>query len=134
MTQYINYYEHCGSAWSMIWDCGCDDRCPDCGAEITPYSSVEVGGEKPEECFFCGSQNTVPFNEHYTFCKNCTAIYTEMIVVETNCDHIKENSVIVDREPWFKKIRNKCKKEGKAYILKDNRCSKCNAITIADGW
>ena len=135
MTQYLNFYEHCEGVWTMAWDCACDDRCPKCGSEIMPYRSFEME-EEVRECFFCKSREVISFKEHYTFCMECTAIYTECIVVESNCEHIKENAIIAEREPWFFDWRqNLCKKEI-GYVVGDSsgRCSVCNAIAIADGW
>lgn len=39
--QYLNYYEcvRCGRKWGDEWDCMCDDRCPQCNLEMTPYLS-----------------------------------------------------------------------------------------------
>jgi hypothetical protein len=40
----LNFYKHdeCESHWADLWDCGCNDECPNCGAEIEPYASLEV--------------------------------------------------------------------------------------------
>lgn len=43
---FVNYYR-CpddGTAWSDVWSCACNDRCPRCNHEITPYHSVELAG------------------------------------------------------------------------------------------
>lgn len=41
---FLNVYRHdeCGSHWADVWSCGCNDRCPECNAEIEPYMSLEV--------------------------------------------------------------------------------------------
>lgn len=39
---YRNYYEHCGQEWSEVADSMCNDKCPVCNAEITPYNSEEI--------------------------------------------------------------------------------------------
>lgn len=45
---YLNHYRHddCpvrpGVEWDDSWSCMCNDRCPECGAEIEPYESEEV--------------------------------------------------------------------------------------------
>lgn len=40
---YENYYEcDCGCTWVDIWDCECNDRCPECNKEIEPYESIEL--------------------------------------------------------------------------------------------
>jgi hypothetical protein len=80
------------------------------------------------KCALCGYIETVPFHEHYTFCPDCSAIYTQMIVQEKNCDHIKDDTVVVEREPWYKSTR-----EETIYIFED-ACSVCKKKAIADGW
>jgi hypothetical protein len=44
-TVYCNFYHHCGVHWADVWDCMCNDHCPMCNKEITPYYSEEM---KPE--------------------------------------------------------------------------------------
>jgi hypothetical protein len=46
----LNFYKHeeCAAHWADLWSCGCNDKCPKCGAEIEPYASlaandIEVG-------------------------------------------------------------------------------------------
>ena len=85
-----------------------------------------------EKCCFCGSDDIVWHNEHYTFCKNCTAIYTHSMLQKTNCSHITEDSVCVDRPPWFRNAR-----ESVPYIKETDNgqfCSVCGKKVIADGW
>lgn len=40
----LNFYKHnaCKTHWADLWDCGCDDECPACGAAISPYVSLDV--------------------------------------------------------------------------------------------
>lgn len=38
----INMYHHCGMRWSAPWSCVCDDKCPECGHEVPPYTSKEI--------------------------------------------------------------------------------------------
>lgn len=45
MTQFTNYYLHCGVHWRDTWSAMCNDRCPECRAEIEPYKSVDADGE-----------------------------------------------------------------------------------------
>lgn len=43
-TEYRNYYR-CpddGEEWEDVWLHACNDRCPVCNKEITPYKSEEV--------------------------------------------------------------------------------------------
>jgi len=41
---YKNYYRcpNDGTEWKDEWSCMCNDRCPECNAEIEPYDSKEV--------------------------------------------------------------------------------------------
>lgn len=43
---YLNHYRCpvCQSEWHAEWACGCNDRCPTCHREITPYASVPLSG------------------------------------------------------------------------------------------
>jgi len=80
------------------------------------------------QCKFCLSYDIIVFHEHYTFCKECAVIYTELIVQETNCEHITDNTITVDNECWYKFRRKSI-----PYIYKD-ACSVCGKKAIADGW
>lgn len=57
-TGYINYYRHTdcpvkpGVEWWDQWSCACNDRCPECNAEIEPWKSEEDGTKPPE--FYSG--------------------------------------------------------------------------------
>lgn len=35
------------SEWESDWSCQCDDECPECGADCSPYESLWIG--PPEE-------------------------------------------------------------------------------------
>jgi len=41
---YRKFYKcsECGHEWEDVWDCLCNDRCPECDAEIEPYDWEEV--------------------------------------------------------------------------------------------
>lgn len=83
-----------------------------------------------KKCYFCDNKRLIKFREHYYFCPECSCIYTYMIIQESHCKHTKDRIPVVNREPWYKEIRNKAYiKEGKLQI-----CSKCGAKCIADGW
>ena len=82
-----------------------------------------------EKCKFCGGTHVVSFDEHYVFCTHCTAIYTEMMVVEKHCDHIDKDSITAIRSPWFESARQKI-----AYITEDWKCSVCGKTALSDGW
>lgn len=42
-----NHYRHCGVEWTMEWDATCDDDCPKCGHDITPYKSDDLPNWAP---------------------------------------------------------------------------------------
>lgn len=52
---YHNHYEcDCGASWDDDWCCGCDDECPQCGADISPEESEEYEVvEEPIEVTSC---------------------------------------------------------------------------------
>jgi len=39
-----NFYrcDPCDLIWDDEWSCACNDRCPGCDAEMTPYSSIDL--------------------------------------------------------------------------------------------
>ena len=39
--KYRNFYRHCKTKWDDCWDSTCNDKCPVCGKEISPYKSEE---------------------------------------------------------------------------------------------
>lgn len=45
---YLNYYKcsECGIEWEDEWDCMCNDKCPNCDAEIEPYKSEEINSQR----------------------------------------------------------------------------------------
>lgn len=49
-VRYLNQYlcPYCQTEWEDGWDCGCNDRCPDCNKEIEPYESALIEGESAE--------------------------------------------------------------------------------------
>jgi len=40
--RFLNKYQHCGVRWVSSWTCECNDKCPECGAEIEPYESEDL--------------------------------------------------------------------------------------------
>ncbi len=46
-VRYLNQYRcpYCQTEWEDVWDCGCNDCCPDCNKEIEPYESALINGE-----------------------------------------------------------------------------------------
>ncbi|MDX8128133.1 hypothetical protein QLH52_12630 [Methylomonas sp. OY6] len=49
-VRYLNQYRcpYCQTEWEDGWDCGCNDRCPNCNKEIEPYESALIEGESAE--------------------------------------------------------------------------------------
>lgn len=49
-VRYLNQYRcpYCQTEWEDVWDCGCNDRCPDCNKEIEPYESALIAGDSAE--------------------------------------------------------------------------------------
>ena len=104
-----------------------------------------------KECYFCEQPNTILFDEHYTFCPNCSAIYTFSMIQSSNCEHVTPDKRVpcVDRRPshiineWVDGglIRRPPGAE-KAYIYESTYydhqglqlCSICRTKCLADGW
>lgn len=49
-VRYLNQYRcpYCQTEWEDVWDCACNDRCPDCNKEIEPFESSLLDGELVE--------------------------------------------------------------------------------------
>lgn len=91
----------------------------------------EYGISDTEPCAFCGNEETVCFNEHWSFCPECAAIYTTMWF-HKGCKHIKKTELVVRSEPWYKDVREKV-----AYTMDNDpkqRCSVCGKRNKLDGW
>jgi hypothetical protein len=84
-----------------------------------------------DNCYFCNNEETTLFHEHYTFCPNCSAIYTNLMIQESSCDHVKDGVPVTLREPWYEENRNVpfIKEKGD-----EQECSVCGKSCIADGW
>ena len=43
-AKFHNFYRcsECGTEWEDEWECACNDRCPNCNAEIEPYKSENI--------------------------------------------------------------------------------------------
>jgi len=41
---YLNEYycAHCDIHWDDVWDCMCNDKCPECDKEIEPFKSTKL--------------------------------------------------------------------------------------------
>jgi len=53
-----------------------------------------------KKCYFCDQPRTILTNEHCIFCPNCMALYTFMLVRESNCEHIKNGVPTVRHSPY----------------------------------
>jgi hypothetical protein len=42
VMRFRNHYRHCGVEWDDEWDSTCNDKCPECNAEIEPYKSEDL--------------------------------------------------------------------------------------------
>jgi len=81
-----------------------------------------------ETCYFCGISGIVRFKEHYLFCPNCEAIYTNCILIEKNCKHITKG-IIPSKLPILCHIKPYVKETSDS-----QECSVCGAAVVADGW
>lgn len=80
-------------------------------------------------CYFCGQPRTIRHSEHYTFCPNCSAIYSKMILQESHCKHFDgDQAIVIELEPCYPEYRDKL------YVDKGDICSICGANVDADGW
>ncbi|OAI24207.1 hypothetical protein A1356_16105 [Methylomonas koyamae] len=50
---YLNQYRcpYCQIQWDDEWNCACNDRCPSCNAEISPYHSEVLTEENPSPAY-----------------------------------------------------------------------------------
>lgn len=51
MISYVNYYRCSreGTQWANAWSSMCNDKCPNCNAEIEPYRSDEISAPLAHE-------------------------------------------------------------------------------------
>ncbi|WP_415878321.1 hypothetical protein [Methylomonas sp. TEB] len=85
-VRYLNQYRcpYCQTEWEDGWDCGCNDRCPDCNKEIQPYESAMIEGESAE--------TELPVEEPDSV--NATAVgMTRLFVVSYEIDYVHRVSV-----------------------------------------
>lgn len=52
-NRFKNYYKcaNCANEWSTVADSSCNDRCPECRREMTPYKTEDLA---PHKCDRCG--------------------------------------------------------------------------------
>lgn len=45
---YLNYYrcDDCDVEWTDQWSCACDDECPSCGSDYSPYDTDDLGEDE----------------------------------------------------------------------------------------
>jgi len=93
------------------------------------YEDLCEFGIVMKKCYFCDQPRTVRFNEHYTFCPNCSAIYSTMILQESHCEHFEgDQAIVIEFEPCYPEYRDK------PYIACGDTCSVCGVNVCADGW
>lgn len=52
MAQWFENFYHCplcDTEWSDEWSCMCNDKCPNCNAEIEPFESVDLSHPLTQE-------------------------------------------------------------------------------------
>lgn len=98
-------------------------------------------------CPFCSHYPTIYHDEHWVFCPNCGADWTDMILQEIGCKHVRElvplnrekddvwgyhvGIMVVDTLP---EVENHTINPNDEVFLHNNRCSKCGEKSMADGW
>ena len=85
-VRFLNQYRcpYCQTEWEDVWDCACNDRCPDCNKEIEPYESALIEGES--------AQTKSPFEEPVL--TNATAAgVNRLFVVSYEIDYVHRVSV-----------------------------------------
>lgn len=88
---------------------------------------ISIESKEPKlgnsQCYFCGSNPILFFQEEFVFCPECAALY--LCQKKTvSCDHIEELTPEMIRHPWIDRDTNK----PFVYRHKDKRfCSECDA-------
>lgn len=90
-VRYLNQYRcpYCQTEWEDMWDCGCNDRCPDCNKEIEPYESTLIDSESAET----DSLAKDPASASIT-----TAAVNRLFVVSYEIDYVHRVSVGITAE------------------------------------
>jgi len=90
-VRYLNQYRclYCQTEWEDVWDCGCNDRCPDCNKEIEPYESTLIDSESAET----DSLAKEPPSASIT-----TAAVNRLFVVSYEIDYVHRVSVGITAE------------------------------------
>ena len=60
-----------------------------------------------EDCYFCESDKTDSFAEHYILCKKCTAVYTFVSSKKGSSIIIEADIPTVMRLPYYKLTKDK---------------------------
>ncbi|MBD3822971.1 MAG: hypothetical protein IE916_00485 [Epsilonproteobacteria bacterium] len=67
--RYLKEYECvCGEKWNDVWDCECNDHCPECNKEIEPQSSQVIS---VMYCPECGNHDNDGHNSEHDPCVCC---------------------------------------------------------------
>ena len=96
---------------------------------------ADTGTYINEPCPFCGYRKVWLENEHYHSCSECKAEYTYLMVVESNCEHIKDGVPTL-----FKARATEFDFKKSTFIDASNPdsdemwCSECGKDCLADGW
>jgi hypothetical protein len=90
-VRYLNQYRCscCQTEWEDVWDCGCNDRCPDCNKEIEPYESTLIDSKSAET----DSLAKEPASASIT-----TAAVNRLFVVSYEIDYVHRVSVGITAE------------------------------------
>jgi len=92
-------------------------------------------GIEHKPCYFCGQPKTISFSEHFTFCPNCSAIYTVHILQKSGCEHIKEGVPFIIRDPWYAGLQHGKPAIRSAFYDNDLQvCDICGEECQTDGW
>lgn len=85
-VRYLNQYRcpYCQTEWEDSWDCGCNDRCPDCNKEIEPYESALIEGES--------AKTELPVDEPAS-ANVKVAVVNRLFVVSYEIDYVHRVSV-----------------------------------------
>lgn len=68
MAQWFeNFYEcsDCEIEWTDEWSCECNDKCPECDAEIEPFKSIDLSRPLTEEDYI-GAARLITGSPHAT--------------------------------------------------------------------
>ena len=90
-VRYLNQYRcpYCQTEWEDSWDCGCNDRCPDCNKQIEPYEITLIESESAETEFLVdepASANITPEGMNRRFVVSYEIDYVHRVSVGITAD------------------------------------------------